>query len=226
MTFFSSCSGVIILSELTGASEEMSETLLINPNSFQEINDALVRALEMPSSEQKRIIQQIQKRLRKNDIHKWATSFLHQLKDKGKKEKELLTPRVDSGTLQTLRDQYNQATCRLFFLDYDGTLVDFVDNPSDAVPDKKLTRLTQHSADFILAIGDDYTDEFMFRALPSSAHTIKVGKAPTNAEYYVNDTDSVRQLLQSFVANEEEKRLPVHQRLPTSQSIRHYLGGG
>jgi trehalose 6-phosphate synthase/phosphatase len=37
--------------------------------------------------------------------------------------------------------------------------------------------------DFIIAIGDDKTDEDLFAALPDSAVTVKVGKGPTRARY-------------------------------------------
>ncbi len=50
-------------------------------------------------------------------------------------------------------------------------------------------------ADFVLAIGDDKTDEEMFSALPPTAWTIKVGPGQTAARYRVNDVDEVLQLL-------------------------------
>ncbi|WP_017496828.1 trehalose-phosphatase [Flavobacterium sp. WG21] len=53
--------------------------------------------------------------------------------------------------------------------------------------------------DFIMAIGDDWTDEFMFRELPKSAYTIKVGKEETAARYSINDTSKVREILE-FIA--------------------------
>ncbi|NQU54228.1 MAG: trehalose-phosphatase, partial [Bacteroidetes bacterium] len=49
--------------------------------------------------------------------------------------------------------------------------------------------------DFILAIGDDWTDEYTFNSLPESAYTIKVGTKTTAAKYYINDVKSVRDLL-------------------------------
>lgn len=52
--------------------------------------------------------------------------------------------------------------------------------------------------DFIFAIGDDWTDEYMFEELPASAYTVKVGLQKTAARLYVEDTDHVRQLLQEF----------------------------
>src|SRR5699024_4123845 len=45
--------GVLILSEMAGAVHEMSEALLINPNNFEQINDSLIEAINMPIEEQK-----------------------------------------------------------------------------------------------------------------------------------------------------------------------------
>jgi len=50
------------------------------------------------------------------------------------------------------------------------------------------------NADFVLAIGDDTTDEEMFAVLPKAAWTIKVGPGQTNARYrlkYVNEVHSL-----------------------------------
>lgn len=51
--------------------------------------------------------------------------------------------------------------------------------------------------DFILAAGDDYTDEDMFRALPESASTIRVGENPreTAARYHVESVAKFKKLL-------------------------------
>lgn len=49
--------------------------------------------------------------------------------------------------------------------------------------------------DFILALGDDWTDEYTFNSLPESAHTIKVGTKTTSAKYYIKDVKGVRNLL-------------------------------
>ena len=38
------------------------------------------------------------------------------------------------------------------------------------------------SWDFIFAVGDDYTDEDLFNALPEEAYSIKVGLAPSRAK--------------------------------------------
>jgi trehalose 6-phosphate synthase/phosphatase len=51
---------------------------------------------------------------------------------------------------------------------------------------------------FILAIGDDVTDEDLFRALPSDSHTIRVGMKASNAGYNLRDVNEVRGLLESL----------------------------
>jgi trehalose 6-phosphate synthase/phosphatase len=46
-------SGVLILSEMAGAIDELPESLSINPNSIRSIKDAILKALEMPEDEQR-----------------------------------------------------------------------------------------------------------------------------------------------------------------------------
>ena len=53
--------------------------------------------------------------------------------------------------------------------------------------------------DFIMAVGDDWTDEDMFKSLPDEAFTIKVGFGTTYARYRVKDFRGVRKLLLSFI---------------------------
>lgn len=52
--------------------------------------------------------------------------------------------------------------------------------------------------DFILAIGDDYTDEDMFLALPDNAYTIKVGRGRTEATFRLQSSDDVLNLLRQL----------------------------
>ncbi|MBC9796867.1 bifunctional alpha,alpha-trehalose-phosphate synthase (UDP-forming)/trehalose-phosphatase [Sinomicrobium weinanense] len=59
--------------------------------------------------------------------------------------------------------------------------------------------LAEKDYDFIFAIGDDWTDEYMFKELPEEAFTVKVGLKKTSARYYVENTESVRELLKGFL---------------------------
>ena len=49
--------------------------------------------------------------------------------------------------------------------------------------------------DFILAIGDDWTDEDTFRVMPKNAYSIRVGYAFTQANYNIKSFRQVRNLL-------------------------------
>lgn len=59
-------------------------------------------------------------------------------------------------------------------------------------------RWLKRSHDFVLAIGDDYTDEDMFAALPPPAYTIKVGRGRTHAQYRLKSVADVKSLLQKL----------------------------
>jgi len=61
-------------------------------------------------------------------------------------------------------------------------------------------KYSQHS-DFILAIGDDTTDEEMFLALPPTAWTIKVGTGITHARFRLRNVDEVHNLLNKLASN-------------------------
>jgi trehalose 6-phosphate synthase/phosphatase len=49
--------------------------------------------------------------------------------------------------------------------------------------------------DFILAMGDDRTDEDLFERLPESAWTVKVGRGETRARFTLADPAAARQAL-------------------------------
>ena len=55
------------------------------------------------------------------------------------------------------------------------------------------------AADFIMVIGDDKTDEDMFKTAPDSAYTIKVRPGKTNARWRLSSTDTVIKFLGRFV---------------------------
>ena len=53
--------------------------------------------------------------------------------------------------------------------------------------------------DFILAAGDDKTDEVLFRALPDTAFSIRVGLSPSVAKYNVPDFPILLKLLKGLM---------------------------
>ncbi|MBN1899990.1 bifunctional alpha,alpha-trehalose-phosphate synthase (UDP-forming)/trehalose-phosphatase [Candidatus Sumerlaeota bacterium] len=58
--------------------------------------------------------------------------------------------------------------------------------------------------DFILAIGDDITDENIFSVLPDAAFSIKVGLQPSLAKFFLESFREVRLLLKKLYKNQKE----------------------
>ncbi|MES2732002.1 MAG: bifunctional alpha,alpha-trehalose-phosphate synthase (UDP-forming)/trehalose-phosphatase [Bacteroidota bacterium] len=65
--------------------------------------------------------------------------------------------------------------------------------------------LLRHPHDFILAIGDDHTDEDIFKALDDTAFTLKVGYKSTEARYHIASVEEVRKLLAELAAVTEKE---------------------
>jgi trehalose 6-phosphate synthase/phosphatase len=59
--------------------------------------------------------------------------------------------------------------------------------------------LSKNNFDFILAIGDDCTDEDMFTVLPEGAYSIRVGMTETHARFNLSGPIEVLQLLEQLV---------------------------
>ncbi|MHA7943791.1 bifunctional alpha,alpha-trehalose-phosphate synthase (UDP-forming)/trehalose-phosphatase [Formosa sp. 3Alg 14/1] len=334
--------GVLILSEMTGASKEMNEALLINPNNFDQIADTIKQAIEMPIEEQQNRIKILQNRLERYSVEKWAEEFLKALDLTKDQDEVYISKRLTPSLKKDIAEAYGEANKKLLLLDFDGTLVGFKDNPKDCRPDAELFKLldkinanegvklviisgrdretfedwfagkdytlitdhgvwlkekdqdwtmlehlkndwmenilpvletfvdrtpgtfiekkkyslawhyrktdpelaqvrstelntvlnslienhgltvlkgnkvteikssnvnkgraaarllTQDNFDFMFAIGDDWTDEYMFEELPDSAYTVKVGFKKTSAKYHIKNTEEVRELLKSF----------------------------
>ncbi|MCM4156546.1 bifunctional alpha,alpha-trehalose-phosphate synthase (UDP-forming)/trehalose-phosphatase [Gramella sp. AN32] len=337
--------GVLILSEMAGAAHEMNEALIINPNNFDQVAQALKTAFEMPKEEQIERNKMLQKRLRRYSVEKWAQDFMKSLKAMKENRDSFKSIRVSSQISDDIITEFKKAKKRILFIDYDGTLVGFTDKPENAKPDEDLKELirelnksedtdvilisgrdkntlgtwwkdvpveliSEHGVwmrqidgdwelaenvksewmevvrpvienfvdrtpgtfieeknyslawhyrkadpelgemranelsnvlkelisnrglsvlegnkvlevkssdvnkgkastkklmgtnyDFIFAIGDDWTDEYMFQELPDTSYTVKVGIKKTSAKYYVEGTKKVRDLLEKFRDN-------------------------
>ena len=335
-------SGVLILSEMAGSANEMHESLLINPNNFEQIAESLKQAINMPLEEQQERNAPMQERLARYNVEKWAQDFMDSLLAHKKQDPPYVASRLTLDLTNTLMKKYREANSRILFLDYDGTLAGFKNDPQKATPDKELIELldainaqkrtdtfiisgrdketlgkwfdgkkysmivehgvwiseegrefqllenvkndwmpkirpvlesfvdrtpgsfiedknysmawhyrntdpdfgqkraselntvltslianydlsvlngnkvveikssnvnkgraamrmiTRKPYDFIFAIGDDWTDEFMFQELPKEAITVKVGRMKTSARYYLDGIGAARELLRRF----------------------------
>jgi trehalose 6-phosphate synthase/phosphatase len=335
--------GVLILSELAGASKELHEALLVNPNNLDDIAEAIREAIEMPEEEQVRRNKVMMQRLSRYTVERWATEFVKSLEGVKEIQEFTKTRKINITRMKQVVEAYRKSKKRILFLDYDGTLSWFKKDPEDAKPDEQLygilkelseesnntlviisgrdketlsrwfdpsfnihfvaehgvwlrepgsdwhmmekidnmwkesvqplleyyvdqtprsfieeknfslvwhyrksdpdlglqrawelkdelrtltsnlnleimdgdkvleikysginkgraasNKLNVDPFDFILAIGDDWTDEYTFEAMPEEAFTIKVGAKTTKAAYYIESVDLVRELLCRF----------------------------
>ena len=133
--------GVLILSELTGAANELNEAILVNPTDTGEVARAIFQALTMPVSEQQQRMAMMQKRLKDYDVIKWMTDFFEQLHQTKKEQEKLSMKLLDDANIRKIKKAYVQAERRLILLDYDGTLVGFTRLPSQAKPGDLVLRL-------------------------------------------------------------------------------------
>ena len=133
--------GVLILSEMAGASKELGEGIIINPSNVEEIADALKQALEMSEEEQIRRNRIMQTRLERYDVVRWANDFVQDLLSLKEEQKRMEAKLLGSEAQTRLAQDFDQARRRLLLLDYDGTLVPFAGLPQMARPTEELMQL-------------------------------------------------------------------------------------
>ncbi|MCE5339387.1 MAG: bifunctional alpha,alpha-trehalose-phosphate synthase (UDP-forming)/trehalose-phosphatase [Methanomicrobiaceae archaeon] len=126
--------GMLILSEMAGAAEELGEAIIVNPNDQDAVIEAIEAALAMPEKEQVERNRTMQRRLMRYDIERWVGDFLTRLSD----ARAIQVERSEQIVTPAIRDQlvtdYAAGKDRLLLLDYDGTLVPFAAKPQKAVP--------------------------------------------------------------------------------------------
>jgi trehalose 6-phosphate synthase len=72
-------SGVLILSQFTGASRELRDALIVNPYDIEEMAEAIRTALEMSVAEQKARMQAMRETLKNRNIYYWAGNLISAL---------------------------------------------------------------------------------------------------------------------------------------------------
>jgi len=334
--------GVLILSEMAGATKELGEALAVNPNNIHDTAEAIYKAIVMPDDLNEKSVKAMQGRIKRYDIHKWASEFMKALYKSAEKQSDLHARKISDKIRGRINQAFSQAGSKALFLDYDGTLQRFFGDPQAAKPDDDLYRLldqiaqienteltiisgrdmetldnwfgaknysliaehgawqkekgstwkaqkpihsewkesilpvlesyvdrtpgslieektyslvwhyrkaeidlgilralelvadisnliinqdleilegskvieikvsginkgiaaadylNSHPADFVMAIGDDWTDEYLFKELPENTYTIKVGAGNSAAKYYINNYKEVRELLNNL----------------------------
>lgn len=138
--------GVLILSEMAGAASELPEALMINPNSTEEIAEAIKTALEMPLEEQQNRLKAMQRRLKRYDVVRWAQDFLSSLDKISDPDSAVPAVRITQELKEDFAEKFTQAKRRLLFLDYDGTLVGFNKDPDAVKPSERVRKVLSQLA--------------------------------------------------------------------------------
>lgn len=135
--------GVLVLSEMAGAIDELPEAIAINPNDVAGIATAIAQALTMPVREQKRRLQAMQERIAAYPVARWGRDYLSALDKVRQHQQESATQRMSDAVLDDMAQRYQSARTRLIVLDYDGTLQTFkpTPDPAAAAPSRELHQL-------------------------------------------------------------------------------------
>lgn len=72
-------SGVLILSQFTGASRELTDAVQFNPYAIEEFAEAIKIAIDMPVDEKKKRMGNMRKIIAENNIYRWAGNIMTEL---------------------------------------------------------------------------------------------------------------------------------------------------
>ncbi len=138
--------GVLILSELAGAADELEGAILVNPYDIEGFSDDIRKALRMPQKEKANRMAVLRRQVKGSDIYKWISDILHEvIKISSVKQKKCcyLFDHTDE-IKERLSDK------RIFlFLDYDGTLTPIVESPDRAFISEDMRSLIVRLKEYI-----------------------------------------------------------------------------
>lgn len=143
--YIASCidKGVLVLSELTGAANELSEAIFVNPTDAEEVADAIDTALTMHLIEQRSRLSNMQRRIAEYDVFKWINEFLSCMQEIKNEQDSLKINVLSRETIQAIQSDFEKAERRCILLDYDGTLSPLQKIPTMAVPTEELIKLLE-----------------------------------------------------------------------------------
>ncbi len=135
--------GVLILSEMAGAANELEVAVIVNPTDINKLKESLIKALEMPVREQAKRMMIMQKVINENNIDHWLKTYMNDLDNIQVENKQLHTNVLSFEAKNTILNNYKNSRKRLLLLDYDGTLTDFALSPEQAFPSNHLMALVK-----------------------------------------------------------------------------------
>ena len=72
-------SGVLILSQFTGAARELTDAVQFNPFAIEEFAEAIKTSIEMPADEKRKRMENMRKIISENNVYRWAANIVTEL---------------------------------------------------------------------------------------------------------------------------------------------------
>ena len=131
--------GVLVLSEFTGAADELGGAIRVNPYDLDRTAAAMHRALTMEESERRERMRDLRNRVSSSSVQQWRRAFLDTLEGNDCAPEHEVTPAepVDEAVLGRVVG----ARELVLLLDYDGTLAPIAPRPEDATPTAEIIAL-------------------------------------------------------------------------------------
>jgi trehalose 6-phosphate synthase/phosphatase len=108
-------------------------------------------------------------------------------------------PELAEYRLRELKEALRELIANLDLSIMEGSRVLEVKQASSTKGHAAAAWLAQKRWDFLLAVGDDRTDEEMFAVLPPDAYSLKVGDEPSRARFALASVTEVRQLIKDLL---------------------------
>jgi trehalose 6-phosphate synthase len=71
--------GALVLSEFTGAADQLKQALLMNPHDIDGLKNTIMRAVHLPPNESRRRMKSMRKQILDHDVDHWSAEFLSAL---------------------------------------------------------------------------------------------------------------------------------------------------
>jgi trehalose 6-phosphate synthase/phosphatase len=139
--------GILILSELAGAAEELDGAVLVNPYDTENFSDSINVTLRMPDEEKSNRMKTLRKQISDNDIYKWILDILYEVAAISSIRSKQCKYFFDS--LKDIKNRISDNRA-FIFLDYDGTLTPIVESPEEAI-------ISEDMRDLLQKLKDKYT---------------------------------------------------------------------
>ena len=134
--------GVLVLSEFTGAADELRDAVLVNPHDIEGLKTAIVKAANMPAEEQGRRMRALRQSVWNNDVSHWAAGYLGAVRAAAEAhDADPTSPPTEpvgigaSFVPSRIDDRIRRLAALpslIVATDFDGTLAPLVERPQDA----------------------------------------------------------------------------------------------